>query len=292
MQHQHIVLAGWLGCTERKLEKYASLYKSVVDTSNSAAVKNDPDVSGITTIHTVIAPPKAVIEASMMEDSPSIRNLVLHVLEEIMAVENRGVKNTSRHNVIFHAFSNGGCFVYEQFRDILVQSSISGNQENRYRRVKVIGVVFDSCPASYRGGYIRGQGLERAMMYTSKLEQIYLRLLFLFTKKSDYKVYVDRAAKFWNRMQSNFDFSIPELYLYGSLDTLAPFEPLYDLVKYRQKMTNLPILSILFEKSPHCCHILSQPHTYEIAVKNFFYLCQNIVNREETLLLTAFRSKL
>ena len=259
-----VVLAGWLGCTDRALDKYARLYQGL----------------GYSTL-SVIAPPMTVIEASMQEYSPFMHQLANQVLCQLISSKISVDKQTNNNRdfviyLVFHSFSNGGCFLYEQIRLILQGRSRSLKQVNTGAsnvKIRMIGAVFDSSPAYYfidKDGNI--EGLERAMKYASKFDRIKFWFRNIFHATCDKEQHIMRARKYWDRMR-NSSVLFPELYCYSDNDELAPYFHLNELIRYRKK-SNSNVLATLFERSPHCCHLLTQPYMYSLVISNFLDLCQ------------------
>lgn len=247
-----VVLAGWLGCTQRILGKYADMYESL----------------GYSTI-SIIAPPFVVVEASMEEESRSMQKLAKELLHRLASQENE-----RRINVVFHSFSNGGCFLYEQLRIILqkIGGIVVMKGSRRAVLISIIGAIFDSCPAYYSGDQSDTEGLKRAMKYTSNFYQCSFWFQSLFRTSFQNKKNIDRAKTYWNRMRNNCSL-VPELYCYSDVDDLAPPTKLLKLIEFRKK-ANPHVLSVLFEHSSHCCHLFTQPYMYSLVVSSFVDLCK------------------
>ena len=131
-----VVLAGWLGCHSRNLCRFSEMY-------NQMGIKSLIRISS----------PRSVVDAmtegpsSSSSQSSEMINLAINTLKELQSLQ--------PPFIIFHIFSNNGCFFWEWIRYLLFdneQDSISSaNIDVQGLRQKIVGVVFDSAPAYYDG---------------------------------------------------------------------------------------------------------------------------------------------
>jgi len=275
----HVILAGWLGSTHRALDKYADLYRKMKFCR--------------CIVHPVIAPPMSVFEASLVEDNSShMRNLAMSLVDRVSSWMEGGegcVEEASQAEklVIFHSFSNGGCFLLEQFRNLMCSTV----------NIRIVGTIFDSSPAFYSNNDVfYGGQLSRAMQYTSWFDRMRLRLYLSGRAWRRRKIGLkfeeevkERARTYWRRMlehgtscTSSPNDPEPELYLYSNVDSLCPMKPLELLIRHRSNEVKHQrrryVMKVLFDKSPHCCHLRTQPHIYELSVKNFVEFCGLLKN--------------
>ena len=278
----HVILAGWLGSTHRALDKYADLYRKMKFCR--------------CIVHPVIAPPMSVVEASLVEDDLShMKNLAVSLVDRVSSWMEGGEGegcfeevSQAEKLVIFHSFSNGGCFLLEQFRNLMYSTGNSPCGKN----IRIVGTIFDSSPAFYSNNDVfYGGQLSRAMQYTSWFDRMRIRLYLSGRAWRKRKMGVkfeeevrERARTYWRRMlehgapcTSSPNDPEPELYLYSNVDSLCPIKPLESLIRHRSNevkhQRRRHVMKVLFDKSPHCCHIRTQPHIYELSVKNFLEFC-------------------
>lgn len=262
-----VVLAGWLGCRPTSLRRYESLYHKL----------------GFGVV-TRIATPRMVVMSSAQAASPvvlpakwphkrqrvqTIHDLAWDVLSEI---------DSSQCSVLLlHVFSNGGCFVWEQVRNILSARGISAKHEEAYAKLctmrsKLSGVVFDSSPASYSA--TDSGTLILAMQYCEWKERIVayaqfaLQLAFLSLAERE-----ERAFSYFESMKSD-PWDLRQLYLFSKDDPLANHDGIEELARHRQEQFGSDRISIRqWESSPHCCHLLKHPVDYEDALTTFVDQC-------------------
>lgn len=239
-----VILAGWLGSQRRSLRRYAALYEKL----------------GLD-VELRIATPAMVVEASRIspylpkEDAPidSIQGLAWEVHE----------LTRSRPCWFFHAFSNGGCFVWEQVRKIQLEEATTSHQPP-------LGVIFDSAPANYYGN----DNLGKALSYCTWSEQASIQLQRFLGGARMQQQRQDRAKKFWNALRDDETDSIRQMYLCSHDDQLTPFSDLKELVQHRRQMLGADRVWMNdWESSPHCTHLLHHPDEYRDTVEAFVDVC-------------------
>ena len=192
--------------------------------------------------------------------------------------------------VLFHVFSNGGGFLWEQVCRIL--DLVQDRQRHATERVvdfeinpqeaaslseirrKVRGVVFDSCPGSelHRIG--------EAIQYCTWKDRFDVMCSFwvdflLIKQQASYQRLCDRAESYMDYLKTNA-WDIPQLYLYSGDDPLARADAIDDLIASRKQLIgDGKVLRRRWDSSPHCRHLLMHPHDYEAAVDSFISLCTN-----------------
>jgi len=276
------ILAGWLGCQPKNLRRYEAMY-------NSLNIR--PMV--------VIAPLDAVAEslqlsasqvASLGDDNRRPRlweDLQNHKIRDIAANVLRDIENNYPccRMFIFHAFSNGGCLVYEAMRNILLQQRDEGNSYNydtRTMKLKLGGVIFDSCPGFFDLSTL-DEGFSKAVSFCSPEEQrkfnasnkaiaelerlnptLHDRRMQLVTERMDIFV----------RGMYEDPLPIPQLFLHSTADKLIPHEPLKRFIEHR-KSTIAHVMEKNFIDSPHVMHYQHYPTDYHNAVESFLNVCDS-----------------
>jgi hypothetical protein len=239
-QRPLILLAGWLGCHPRQLRRYEALYE-----------KHD--------FHVVsrIATPSSVFNYVLDRKDTELEQLA----RDFMASDE--MKSCSHYYI--HAFSNGGCFLYETIRQL------AGDNH------QPAGILFDSCPAAEL------ERISDALQYCSWREKTrvlwdfglltYLQMSPLFPTSSMQDSLRRRADSFIRSLEN--DPTIPQLFLYSLNDTLAPSKYVDRLVAVRQKRFGKDVItSKVWDKSSHCAHLRDHPDEYTQAVDSFLIDCE------------------
>ena len=253
-----VILAGWLGCKPRSLRRYESLYQKMGFTPLVRIAPPSLVMEGCSL--TPNLPPPSEIKRRRAPPSSSLDDFGWEIIEAVY----RGNPSV----VVFHAFSNGGCFVWERIRDTLGQQSLDAETSCVLDAVrsKLVGVVFDSAPAWYYS-----EGLLRAFAYCTWQEQLMARAQW-WTKSSK-PITEQRAIHYWDSMR-NDPCDLRQLYLYSREDHLTIYAKLHELVEHRQATFGTDrVLSEVFQSSPHCCHLLKHPSEYSAAVESFVRRC-------------------
>jgi hypothetical protein len=193
---------------------------------------------------------------------------------------------------IFHAFSNGGCFLWEETRRILdlCESSSAGSTKDSKKheeadllsphataallriQTRLAGVVFDSCPGADLSR------LDQAMEYCSWTEKfdVYRKIGWDYARMKSASMrqnLLEREQGYRQKWRQD-PWPTPQLYLYSRDDVLAPADYLDDLVQHRENLLGSDrIFSHCWESSSHCGHLLRHSQDYTQAVENFVEKC-------------------
>lgn len=248
------VLAGWLGCQPRNLRRYSDMY----DRYGWATV------IGIGSAQSVVA---AMTEGpfSCQTSESEMKSLAITILRKLQTIH--------PSHVVFHIFSNNGCFLWEWFRLLLFEQSLSASSfdstvDIRNLKRKVVGVVFDSSPANYKG---KTDTLRSALKYVPSLtERIHLLNI---ASTLDPHVVKQRFNDFWGGL-SNDSTETPQLYFYSESDELASAKEIERLIAYRIGLCGRSkIWNQVFQNSEHCGHIQKHPEVYHGAIERFLSFC-------------------
>lgn len=278
-----VILAGWLGCQQRSLRRYEELYEG----------------KGFQVI-TRIASPAAVVESVFRNNnsSPTLRQHTVvsrrhssSMMQDLAFDILMKVKQSACETFFFHAFSNSGCFVWEQVRQLLDTTSYDGENLGSYPsdgglivpegddqkgfaslRNRLAGVVFDSCPGTKL--HLIGQALK----YCTWIERLkVVRLIgfnniFLPHRSASQRKIMQREEAYVTSLKYD-KWNVPQLYLYSCSDPLIHFPSLDELVRYRMAVCKLGKNNLVFRRvwpnSPHCAHLLKHPAEYKAAVNDF-----------------------
>jgi Eukaryotic protein of unknown function (DUF829) len=234
-----VVIAGWLGCREGYLRRYQHVYEQL----------------GMD-VWTVIAPPLAIVEASFVPKNE--RNQ----MDTVAMVVLSHIEESHRKLVLFHLFSNGGCFLWEMIRyrmDLDQSFSFS-----------VVGVVFDSCPAWF-GNQV--SALSSALDLCTEDDKRAVRDRF-----GDSVVGKENDQHARQRKQRNKDFfeflqrdllDVPHLYFFCKNDLLADASRIEEVIWSRRRQFHRPIFHRMWKTSVHCSHILQHPREYKEFLSDF-----------------------
>jgi hypothetical protein len=256
-QRPLVVLAGWLGCQPRHLGQYERMYQTL----------------GLDVV-TYIATPRMVVAAN--RSSPPFLSEDASPPNSIQALSWNIFRHVQDRNIwFFHAFSNGGCFVWEQLRRILSeqqqQQQYSEISESRNKGAvsEPAGLVFDSSPANYQGTDL----LNQALAYCTWREKAVVRIEALWGGASMKRKTQERARMYWDGLvQDKLDTR--QLYLCCHDDDLTRFEDVKKLVRYRQDAFGKDRVILKdWQSSLHCAHILKHPDEYREAVASFVASC-------------------
>mmetsp|Transcript_7597 Transcript_7597/g.11414 ORF Transcript_7597/g.11414 Transcript_7597/m.11414 type:complete len:289 (-) Transcript_7597:155-1021(-) len=245
-----VILAGWLGCKLKNLDRYAALYSSLHFT-----------------VMKVIASPPVIIMASSNDiekgqsDAENMHQLAMAVIEKAGSLP--------YSHITLHVFSNGGCFLWESIRDILSLEELSASAKTVKSRLR--GVVFDSSPAYYAGNHeLLGNALKYCL--PSDREKVLNYMQSIETSLGREKcaqLRLQRALDYWEGL-NNCSFPVQSFYICSRDDKLTPFEKLYDLIQYRVSTRGAQSVKYyIFEDSAHCQHIIKYPMEYRECILSF-----------------------
>jgi hypothetical protein len=189
---------------------------------------------------------------------------------------------------VFHAFSNGGCGVWEHVRRILdlpvqVQPSAIINDQSETEtlhaisslRERTAGVVFDSCPSKLAkiGWALKYCTVQERLPLLPKFGLDVAFLPELISKSKQEKLILRGNAYVQGLQEDPFD--IPQLYLYSESDELIPYQVLDDLVDRRRELIGTDrIYRKKWRTSRHCAHLLDHPEDYATTIESFLERCQ------------------
>lgn len=282
-----IVLAGWLGAQPKHLRRYQELYlhcRDSVDAGGDAVV-----LRYITPPHTVVREVIHPMELNIdvPKDWPqdwyrgnntrcngsiatrTIQSLTWKILADVAQLQQQQKCN----RWMFHAFSNGGCFVWERIRNILQSDSYQDHDTICNLKRTFAGVVFDSCPA------LELHRLEQALVHCTLAEKVailwhnginYIRMNHdqVIQRRTH-----QRCEDYANGMR-NDALTTPQLYLYSKDDPLAPYTFIEQLVEHRKRLIGHDVIfQRVWDISVHCGHLLKHPKEYEMSVKAFVQIC-------------------
>lgn len=295
-----VVLAGWLGSQPKSLRRYEELYRTM----------------GFKVVLTRIAPPYAIVQTCLADPPleaidipvgwPSVdssttksddggtstsKNFAFTTVQRIAWDILHSVHQEDCSSFYFHAFSNGGCFVWEQCRRILLEAPVllSSNaklleQQKRFAspatfnpesvvdalsrlRNNLSGVIFDSCPV------LDMSRLDQALNHCSESER---DLLHQRCGTEFDRDIMQTRMNAYSKGLRNDPLHIPHLYLFSRDDELAPAVCIEELISHRREVVVDPhrVANVVWDESMHCGHLLKHPREYTDALRNFVQMDQ------------------
>lgn len=277
-----VVLAGWLGCQKRSLRRYENLFQSH---GYEVLSRIASPVMVVESCFQKVPPPPLKIPngwpingVSVKGAPPSMQDFAWNILQE--------VNNRNCDYLIFYAFSNGGCFVWESVRRILNLSSPGATMklllnEDQYNTVKnlrekTVGVVFDSCPSQQLAD------VGRALMFCTLSE----RMEVMMSHGMDIAFFpslLSQAKRIKSEIRGQAYYeglwddpsAIPQLYLYSESDILIPSQPLDELVQHRRKILGSDrVFCRKWSSSRHCAHLIDNAEDYVTTAESFLEICR------------------
>lgn len=284
-----VIIVGWLGCHPKQLRRYKQMY-SKMGFACYEVIPSPSTVANATFEQKSLSVPRAWPYFQTLPSSSKhfamMETLAWNVLAEIDAL--------NHPMVLFHVFSNAGCFFWEKVNEILRlaiiintenntnnsydQSNVSSNKlskpiEQRLQllRYRIVGTIFDSCPGSQL------HRLPEALRYCTW--QQYARVMFFnmkyifFDWPAVQKEVQNRSRQYMTYLMDD-KWDLPQLYLYSENDTLAPHESIKEIVEGRQRLYGHErIFQRLWKESSHCAHFFHHPEQYQEAVQSFVNVC-------------------
>ena len=271
-----VVMGGWLGCKPKYLKSYESLYNSLGFDSLS-----------------VVASPLCVIDATLhRQNSSKIRVPSLELRRRSSNVSTNSwcpdcdtrmqalawkvlgdIYNSKAEEFIFHAFSNGGCLLWESMCNIL-QFKDNKNCDPKISAIlkqlhdKCKGLVFDSCPGWF--GAIEGASskLWQALQYCSEEEKKRIHSVYGDQIRTVDKHTMGRSLEYFENL-TRCTLDVPQLYLYSKDDDLAKHEYISKIIDTRRRRQKRPVFKQVWETSIHCKHLLEHRDDYQKALHFF-----------------------
>jgi hypothetical protein len=266
-KRQLVVIGGWLGCQRKFLRRYEELYNSLGFETLSLVASPRSTVESTLQLYrgrAPLPPPGWPCSTSscLGRDYGTTDELAWDVLSKVDELD--------PNIVLYHSFSNGGCFLWESIcrvlefhRDEACDSEMSRHLQSLSSKFN--GVVFDSCPAYFGDPPSK---LWHALRHCSDSERQdvlahYGAEVFTFSKRNK-----DRSEEYFQRLtQSSFD--IPQLYLFSKNDDLSDYHYIETLIRNRRSIQQSPVVTQCWDISKHCSHLREHPEDYKLAIEDF-----------------------
>eukprot|EP00741_Cyanophora_paradoxa_P019817 tig00021168_g19125.t1 len=232
-----VVLLGWYGAEIKHVLKYAQLYTE----------RGFDTISGVASGAAVFAPTSGPREEMASE--------LLTLLCAPELADARG----EMPPVLFHVFSNGGCFIYESVLHVLKTGTGFAGAQDRIR-----GCVFDSCPCELQlnvafTAITTGAGFNPLPYFAGTLAVSVLGFFSLLRCGQE-----SRLQEYFRNLASA-PSHIVELFVHSKDDPLCPWEFVERLVNER-RARGARVTHLCFEKSRHVAHVREHREEYTRAL--------------------------
>lgn len=258
-----VILAGWLGCTEKSLERYKKLYRSL----------------GVNDVLVRIPSPTAIVMSALYPPNSLDRNNQFESMDNVAKEIVEELRYKTYTHVIIHVFSNGGCFLWEAISELLKNQQSSTSYATL--KAKISGIVFDSAPADFSTKNSSAL-LYKAISYCNERDQLHLKT-YLNDRISqngveeEMQLQQNRAKDFWGRMKCcdlDVNVNVPHLYIFSKDDKLTPYGSLMKLIEHRKVSFDRDQTHVLmFERSSHCRHLDLHPKDCTASISAFLLGC-------------------
>ena len=269
-----VILFGWLGSKTQSYRRYQGAYADL-GCDVWCRIATPLMVVESTYKQVPLTVPRMWPHHESSSSETTMEGLAWSILAEIDA--------STHPMVLFHVFSNGGCFLWDKIRSIFRLAD--GERESHSQmphtpqpvkrglevlRDRIIGVVFDSCPGSDL------HRLPDALKHCTFAEQ--LKVMFssryAFFHLASTQIEVESRAKEYMNSLTEDSWHLPQLYLYSEDDALAPSQSLDVLVNIRKKKHGSDIIwHKTWKESKHCSHFYHHPEDYREIISSFMKVC-------------------
>ena len=268
-----VVIVGWLGCQPRQLKRYERLYKQL----GFSVICHIPTPTMVV-LCTLPQHPPTVPQAWPYQQSISVKSL--STMEQLAWKLLADLHSLSRYPmIVFHVFSNGGCFLWEKISRILqldndnnpCTTPLPAQDRLQALRQRIMGVVMDSCPGSEL------HRLPEALQFCSWKDRahVYVTTHYPFFRQASTQQQISRRVEeYMDRIRSD-PWVLPQLFLFSEDDSLAgPANILKEIVAQRQQLIGSShVQEKSWKTSSHCAHLYHHPESYQKALSSFLDYC-------------------
>lgn len=257
-----VILLGWWGAERRQVDKYGKIYQ-------------DAHCSTIVGV--------ADKYALLWKDDKKLSRLARECTLETARILQPLLRNNEQETeipVIFHVFSNGGCFVLEHVERLLLQETADKNTSPVDDDLQLVrhclrGQTFDSSPAfvSRETSIAALEGaFSNPLVFQFLKAAVHLQYMFQFLRNKIFQQ-TPWPETFWNHFvtsdlgSSSSGSSIRQAYIYSSSDHVTDSNKLEELIQARQR--SHPVSVLRFSDSDHVQHLLRHRDEYSQFVKEF-----------------------
>ncbi|XP_041475840.1 transmembrane protein 53-A-like [Lytechinus variegatus] len=246
-----IFLLGWYGCQDKHLAKYGSIYQS----------------KGFITIRYIL--PHDYI---FSRKKNAIRNVALKVLEAFFDL------GLEENPIFFHAFSNGGGYVYRHLTEI-----VNGTSPGQNAKLKIVGIICDSMP-SYPTATTAYRAMVSAMPPTQHWFIKFIKSLgiWIFFMVLSFISYIRRGVSdrdtYYKAMLAD-RMRCPQLFLYSKKDQIVPYKDIQGVIAERRRQ-GFDVQEVVWDDTDHVAHLRKHPQEYASACLKFVNYCLERVKQD------------
>ncbi|XP_067679469.1 transmembrane protein 53-like [Haliotis asinina] len=242
-----VILLGWAGCVDKHLAKYSEIYEK----------------RRLITIRHIFPTDALFFNFGLLKP---IARKVLDVIFE---------QKLEDHQIVFHIFSNGGCFIYCHIIDFL-------HSQERYNQLQVKGCIIDSAP-----GKRRVMKAAQAFMATLRMNIILKYILgfcimiyLFFSRFIGQFLGKDKGSGnpfFLYESICEDKGRYPQLFLFSRKDHVILHEDVQEVVD-RRKQHGVDVWSVCWEDSDHVAHFRVHREAYIQKCHEFVSHCLQLQN--------------
>jgi hypothetical protein len=259
-----VILLGWWGAQKRNVHKYGQLYQQ----------RNCATIVGVPGKIATLRMDEAALSVYAQEGAVQTATIL------------RSLENAQKRSipVIFHLFSNGGCFVFEQMELLIQKASVNAEEEKEEKstpedtdqdlllvRARLRGQIFDSSPANLtaHSGTAALEGAFPNVLVASILKGVLLSMHTVTHVRDKLFGMPTRTETFWNRYLESY-MCRHQAFVYSSHDRVTDHVQLDELIQSRKtKFPDLTIMVKKFDDSEHCTHYPKHKEEYTEFVFEF-----------------------
>lgn len=227
------VIMGWGGSSQRNLERYVEIfrlrgYNAVTVTPTLVDILLFPETKGKKISHQILETITNQLDAS---------------------------------KTVFFQFSNGGCGLY-----YFICNEICNSASPFYKKVKIIGSIFDSCPVVPNKESVELS--QRAFTMNIKNPIFNFLVWHSIGVIVPFVIWLNPIVKVFMKRLIESPISAPQLFLYSKSDLLAPYKDISDFIDCR-KDRGVQTMQMLWEHTPHVSHLKHDQETYSKMLNDF-----------------------
>jgi hypothetical protein len=263
-----VVLIGWWGAEPPQMEKYAAIYTDMQCATLTGVANN---------------------RAILTKDDEALRQYAQKGLIDV----SRLLQENNKLPVIFHMFSNGGGFVWEQMERLLEhpdnQNYLHSNQSGEkidteatplhsntnlsLVRKNVRGQIFDSCPVyptmKTAMAVLELSGIAKQSLLLLVVLKVRMLIFFVLESMRNFVCRKNhRLIGYWNQLL-NSDLCGHQAFIYSTSDTATDPSHLQEFIATRQQQPDAKISVLKLQDSEHVQHFRQHPYLYTQFVQKF-----------------------